>query len=274
MFAVTRYGRKIGYSIQLQETQGIGYGLARTIIGCSQTLLLGAVLLRGAGMVFYGGMTGEQLTTFIFYTNFVAMASFDVGDQVRACLPRDCIGLTAVLCCCKERSWHDAFNLSSLSLDLSVRDARVLSRDMSRVAGRPLAACPCSSIGPQRACLSSTLRFPGWRTCTAGFFIGMTKHAHPSVKCGLSRFDDVHACDCSPACCARVAIFRIPRILRTPRTLINSAFAASLTLEFSPCSSALVSPRCSFSAGMDLPFRSHNPLDHGNGGAAVVEGNS
>ena len=27
-------------------------------------------------------MTGQQLTTFVFYTQFVTSASFDVGDQV------------------------------------------------------------------------------------------------------------------------------------------------------------------------------------------------
>lgn len=37
----------------------------------------------GAGMVFDGHMTGQALTTFIFYTSFVTSASFDVGDQVR-----------------------------------------------------------------------------------------------------------------------------------------------------------------------------------------------
>lgn len=77
-----RYGRKIGTSVELQETQGIAYGLARTAIGWSQSLLLGAVLLLGAGMVFDGRMKGQTLTSFIFYTNFVINASFDVGDQV------------------------------------------------------------------------------------------------------------------------------------------------------------------------------------------------
>lgn len=80
--ACRRYGRKIGHAVELQETQGIGYGLSRMVIGCSQALLLGGVLLRGAGMVFGGTLSGEKLTTFVFYTNFVVTASFDVGDQV------------------------------------------------------------------------------------------------------------------------------------------------------------------------------------------------
>lgn len=78
----SRYGRKIGDSVELQETQGIAYGLARVVIGWSQALLLGGVLMLGAGMVFDGRMTGQALTTFVFYTNFVTSASFDVGDQV------------------------------------------------------------------------------------------------------------------------------------------------------------------------------------------------
>lgn len=32
--------------------------------------------------MFEGTMTGQQLTTFVFYTQFVTSASFDVGDQV------------------------------------------------------------------------------------------------------------------------------------------------------------------------------------------------
>lgn len=31
-----RYGRKIGDSVELQETQGIAYGVARVVIGWSQ----------------------------------------------------------------------------------------------------------------------------------------------------------------------------------------------------------------------------------------------
>ena len=77
-----RYGRKIGVSVELQETQGIAYGIARTTIGWSQALLLAGVLLLGAGMVFDGRLAGQSLTTFVFYTNFVITASFDVGDQV------------------------------------------------------------------------------------------------------------------------------------------------------------------------------------------------
>eukprot|EP00752_Nemacystus_decipiens_P006022 g5439.t1 len=76
-----RYGRKIGDSVELQETQGIAYGVARVVIGWSQAILLGAVLLLGARRVFDGTMTGQQLTTFVFYTQFVTSASFDVGDQ-------------------------------------------------------------------------------------------------------------------------------------------------------------------------------------------------
>lgn len=48
-----------------------------------QAILLGAVLLLGARRVFDGRMTGQQLTTFVFYTQFVTSASFDVGDQVK-----------------------------------------------------------------------------------------------------------------------------------------------------------------------------------------------
>lgn len=77
-----RYGVKIGESVQLQETQGIAYGLARVIIGWSQALLLGCVLILGANRVFTGQLSGPALTTFVFYTNFVTDASFDVGDQV------------------------------------------------------------------------------------------------------------------------------------------------------------------------------------------------
>lgn len=78
-----RYGMKIGESVQLQETQGIAYGLARVVIGWSQALLLGGVLILGANRVFSGQMSGPELTTFVFYTNFVTDASFDVGDQAR-----------------------------------------------------------------------------------------------------------------------------------------------------------------------------------------------
>lgn len=76
-----RYGGKIGDSVELQETQGIAYGMARVVIGWSQALLMAGVLMLGAEMVFDGRMTGQALTTFIFYTSFVTSASFDVGDQ-------------------------------------------------------------------------------------------------------------------------------------------------------------------------------------------------
>ncbi|CAM9233223.1 unnamed protein product, partial [Laminaria digitata] len=81
-----RYGGKIGDSVELQETQGIAYGMARVVIGWSQALLMGGVLMLGAGMVFDGLMTGQALTTFIFYTSFVTSASFDVGDQIQEAL--------------------------------------------------------------------------------------------------------------------------------------------------------------------------------------------
>eukprot|EP00904_Undaria_pinnatifida_P004744 jgi/Undpi1/14270/HiC_scaffold_9.g03919.m1 len=81
-----RYGDKIGDSVELQETQGIAYGMARIVIGWSQAVLLTGVLMLGAGMVFDGQMTGQALTTFIFYTNFVTAASFDVGDQIQEAL--------------------------------------------------------------------------------------------------------------------------------------------------------------------------------------------
>lgn len=36
IFSHFRYGRKIGDSVELQETQGIAYGVARVVIGWSQ----------------------------------------------------------------------------------------------------------------------------------------------------------------------------------------------------------------------------------------------
>lgn len=59
------------------------FAFAKQLPSACQAILLGAVLLLGARRVFEGTMTGQQLTTFVFYTQFVTSASFDVGDQVK-----------------------------------------------------------------------------------------------------------------------------------------------------------------------------------------------
>eukprot|EP00638_Chattonella_subsalsa_P007545 CAMPEP_0117760896 /NCGR_PEP_ID=MMETSP0947-20121206/16919_1 /TAXON_ID=44440 /ORGANISM="Chattonella subsalsa, Strain CCMP2191" /LENGTH=645 /DNA_ID=CAMNT_0005581707 /DNA_START=246 /DNA_END=2183 /DNA_ORIENTATION=+ len=76
-----RYGSNLQRAMSMEESQGMAYGLARFILGGSRQLVSILVLLQGASFVMQGRITGEELTTFLFYTNFVSAASFDVGDQ-------------------------------------------------------------------------------------------------------------------------------------------------------------------------------------------------
>mmetsp|Transcript_51599 Transcript_51599/g.117463 ORF Transcript_51599/g.117463 Transcript_51599/m.117463 type:complete len:765 (+) Transcript_51599:173-2467(+) len=76
-----RYSAKLATILTLQETQGIAYGLSRVLAALAGAAVTGSVLLAGWEAVASGAMTGADLTTFIFYVNFVSAASFDVGEQ-------------------------------------------------------------------------------------------------------------------------------------------------------------------------------------------------
>ena len=72
-----------------------GHSAYRSLLRLLQTALQAYVLGMGAYITFKGGMTGEQLTSFLFYTNFVSAASFDVGDRWTSI--QDAIGSTTAV---------------------------------------------------------------------------------------------------------------------------------------------------------------------------------
>ena len=76
-----KYEEAQGRALELEEVQAWGYGthkfVSDTLQGILQVLLLYACWCVGRA----GGLPTAQLTTFMFYTNFVLESSNEVGDQ-------------------------------------------------------------------------------------------------------------------------------------------------------------------------------------------------
>eukprot|EP00617_Octactis_speculum_P026818 CAMPEP_0185771474 /NCGR_PEP_ID=MMETSP1174-20130828/64324_1 /TAXON_ID=35687 /ORGANISM="Dictyocha speculum, Strain CCMP1381" /LENGTH=640 /DNA_ID=CAMNT_0028457357 /DNA_START=300 /DNA_END=2222 /DNA_ORIENTATION=- len=76
-----RYRVRLAAALALQETQGVAYGLTRSLSVTSGLLVTLSVLLGGRQALTAGRLTAAQLTSFLFYATFVSGATFDVGDQ-------------------------------------------------------------------------------------------------------------------------------------------------------------------------------------------------
>lgn len=78
---LSRYGVELRNTVNMLETRDLGHSMYRSLVRLLQTGLQAAVLGQGARAVMLRQMTGEQLTTFLFYVNFVSEASFDIGGR-------------------------------------------------------------------------------------------------------------------------------------------------------------------------------------------------
>ena len=68
-------------ALELEEVQAWGYGTHKFISDTMQAFMQGGLLLACWHMGRAGGLPAGDLTTFIFYTNFVLESSNEVGDQ-------------------------------------------------------------------------------------------------------------------------------------------------------------------------------------------------
>jgi ABC-type multidrug transport system fused ATPase/permease subunit len=68
-------------ALELEETQAWGYGTHKFISDTVQAVLQVLLLLACWRKGLTGGLPAAQLTTFMFYTNFVLESSNEVGDQ-------------------------------------------------------------------------------------------------------------------------------------------------------------------------------------------------
>lgn len=87
-----RYGAELRNTVNMLETHDLGHSVYRSLVRLLQTGLQASVMALGALAVMQKQMTGEQLTSFLFYVNFVSAASFDVGDRWTSI--QDAIGST------------------------------------------------------------------------------------------------------------------------------------------------------------------------------------
>jgi ABC-type multidrug transport system fused ATPase/permease subunit len=68
-------------ALELEETQAWGYGTHKFVSDTLQSILQALLLLACWRKGLSGGLQAAQLTTFMFYTNFVLESSNEVGDQ-------------------------------------------------------------------------------------------------------------------------------------------------------------------------------------------------
>lgn len=76
-----RYEGAQSRALELEEAQAWGYGSHKFISDTLQVILQVLLLFACWQMGLKGGMPASQLTTFMFYTNFVLESSNEVGDQ-------------------------------------------------------------------------------------------------------------------------------------------------------------------------------------------------
>jgi ABC-type multidrug transport system fused ATPase/permease subunit len=70
-----------GRALALEEVQAWGYGLHKFVSDTVQAFMQGLLLFACWKLGRSGGLPAAQLTTFIFYSNFVLESSNEVGDQ-------------------------------------------------------------------------------------------------------------------------------------------------------------------------------------------------
>ncbi|KAL1530634.1 hypothetical protein AB1Y20_001534 [Prymnesium parvum] len=79
-----RYESQLSRLLSLQTTQGALYGVSRVVNGALNTFLLCGVMAYGGALVVAGILPAKMMTSFVFYTEFIGSASFDVADQWRS----------------------------------------------------------------------------------------------------------------------------------------------------------------------------------------------
>lgn len=76
-----KYEASQGLALELEEVQAFAYGTHKFVSDTLQSLLHAGLLLACWTLGRSGGLGAAQLTTFMFYTNFVLESSNEVGDQ-------------------------------------------------------------------------------------------------------------------------------------------------------------------------------------------------
>lgn len=76
-----KYEISQGHALELEEVQAFAYGTHKLISDTLQAALHAGLLLACWTLGRSGGLEAAQLTTFMFYTNFVLESSNEVGDQ-------------------------------------------------------------------------------------------------------------------------------------------------------------------------------------------------
>ena len=76
-----KFGEAQGKALDLEEVQAWAYGTHKFVSDVLQSILQVALLAACWGVGRAGGLPASQLTTFMFYTNFVLESSNEVGDQ-------------------------------------------------------------------------------------------------------------------------------------------------------------------------------------------------
>lgn len=101
---------------------------------CSSYHTQATVMGLGALAVMQKKMTGEQLTSFLFYVNFVSAASFDVGDRWTSI--QDAIGSTTSVFALMDRKPRVKVreDLRAQALEAERREAEALQREHEHAA--------------------------------------------------------------------------------------------------------------------------------------------
>jgi len=76
-----KYEESQGLALELEEVQAFAYGSHKFISDTLQSLIHAGLLLACWTLGRSGGLEAGELTTFMFYTNFVLESSNEVGDQ-------------------------------------------------------------------------------------------------------------------------------------------------------------------------------------------------
>ena len=79
-----RYRAQLSQLLALQTTQGALYGGSRVVNGALNAFLLCGVMAFGGSLVAAGILPAKMMTSFVFYTEFIGSASFDVADHWRS----------------------------------------------------------------------------------------------------------------------------------------------------------------------------------------------
>lgn len=76
-----KYESSQGFALELEEVQALAYGSHKFISDTLQSAMHAGLLFACWTLGRAGGLEAAQLTTFMFYTNFVLESSNEVGDQ-------------------------------------------------------------------------------------------------------------------------------------------------------------------------------------------------